>query len=83
MINQKLRSEAISVLEGHLPKDIPSSKVLKLLPDYGDDELLESVINSYSEPLRDIGAPSWEEFTKTCITALQEDWSLEKFDNAF
>ncbi len=83
MINEKLRNDAILILKRYLSKDIPCSKVLDLLPDFGDDELLESVINSYSEPLQDTGCPNWEEFTKSCIKALEEDWSLEKFDNEF
>ena len=78
--NEENRKQSILVLEKYLSGDIPSSEILRHFPDYGDDELLESVINSFSEPLRDTGYTTWEEFTKVCITALRENWSLEKFD---
>jgi hypothetical protein len=79
--NEKARHEAILVLEKYLSGDVPATKVLSCLPDYGEDELLESIVNSFSEPLRDTGCSSWEVFTKICINALKENWSVEKFDN--
>ena len=80
-INNQARKETISILEKHLSGDIPSSKILKCFPDYKKDELLESVINSFCEPLQDTGYSSWKEFTRICIKALKENWSLEKFDS--
>jgi hypothetical protein len=79
-INEKNRKETILILEKYLSGEILPSKILGYFPNYEDDELLESVINSFSEPLRDTGYTSWEEFTKVCIKALKENWSLEKFD---
>ena len=80
-INKTNRQEMILLLEKHLSGSISGAKFLKCFPDYGDDELLESVVNSFFEPLQDTGYSSWETFTKVCITALKENWSLEKFDN--
>lgn len=80
-INEKNRKETIAILESYLLGEILPSEILMHFPDYENDELLESIINSYSEPLQDTGCSSWEEFTKICITALKENWSLEKFDN--
>lgn len=80
MGNMKNRQETILLLENYLTGEVLPSEILECFPDYRDDELLESVINSFSEPLRDTGYTSWEAFTKVCIAALKENWSLEEFD---
>ena len=74
------RKQTLTVLRQYISGEFKPRNLLERFPDYGDDELLDSVINVFCEPLSDNGDMlSWNDVANVSISAIQEAWSVERF----